>query len=245
MSDSSSPTLTDTIVTNTNHTLLHINITNVTKLTPTNYLMWKLQVHALVAGYGLVGHLDCSMPAPSPTLTPETAVSDNPAFVNWQRQDKLIYSALLGAISLNVQPILSRTTTSSEIWSTLAETYAKASRGHVQQLKDQLQTWTKGSHTIDEYLQGLTTRFDILANLGKPMDHDDQIDLILAGLPEDYRPIIDQIEARDVSPTIPYVHERLRTREAKLLSKATLVKDLHTGLPYSKARLKENCMSGQ
>ncbi|XP_019091025.1 PREDICTED: uncharacterized protein LOC109128658 [Camelina sativa] len=175
-------------------------MTNVTKLTPTNYLMWKLQVHALVDGYGLVGHLDGSTSAPSRTITSATVVSDNPAYVNWKRQDKLIYSALLGAISLNVQPILSRTTTSSEIWSTLAETYAKGSRGH-----------------------GLTTRFDTLANLGKPMDHDDQIDLILAGLPEDYRPIIDQIEARDVSPTLTYVHERLRTREAKLLSKATLI----------------------
>ncbi|XP_010431037.1 PREDICTED: uncharacterized protein LOC104715319 [Camelina sativa] len=183
-------------------------MTNVTKLTPTNYLMWKLRVHALVAGYGLVGHLDGSTPAPSPTLTSETVVSDNPAFVNWQRQEKLIYSALLGAILLNLQLILSRTTTSSEIWSTLAEIYTKASRGHIQQLKDQLQTWTKGSHTIEEYLQGLTTRFDTLANMGKPMDYDDQIDLIPAGLPEDYRPIIDQIEARDVSPTIPYVHER-------------------------------------
>ncbi|XP_019096656.1 PREDICTED: uncharacterized protein LOC109130952 [Camelina sativa] len=194
-------------------------MTNVTKLSPLNYLMWKLQVHALVDGYGLAGYLDGSGQIPSATVTTEGVVSENPDYVNWKRQDKLIYSALLGSISLAVQPILSRTTTSCEIWSTLAGTYGKPSRGHVQQIRDQLKAWTKGNRTIDEYLQGLTTRFDILANLGKPMDHDEQIELILEGLPEEYRPIIDQVEGRDTSPTIAYVHERLLNREAKLLSK--------------------------
>ncbi|XP_010462716.1 PREDICTED: uncharacterized protein LOC104743317 [Camelina sativa] len=203
--------MTDTIVTN-NQTLLHVNMTNVTKLTQTNYLMWKLQVRALVDGHGLVGHLDGSQQIPPSTLTTNNVVSDNSAFVTWKRQNQLVYSALLGAISLPVQPILSRTTIASEIWTTLAETFAKPSRGHIQQLRDQLKAWNKGNHTIDEYLQGLTTRFDTLASLGKPMEHDDPIENILDGLPEDYRPVIDQTKARDVSPIIAYVHERLRNR---------------------------------
>ncbi|XP_010451536.1 PREDICTED: uncharacterized protein LOC104733670 [Camelina sativa] len=211
--------MTDTIVTN-NQTLLHVNMTNVTKLTQTNFLMWKLQVRALVDGHGLIGHLDGSCQIPPSTITTNDVVSENPAYVAWKRQDQLVYSALLGSISLTVQPLLSRTTMASEIWSTLADTFAKPSRGHVQQIKDQLKAWTKGNRTIDEYLQGLTTWFDTLASLGKPLEHDDQIEIILDGLPEDYRPVIDQIEARDVSPTIAYVHERLRNREAKLLSKA-------------------------
>lgn len=47
------------------------------KLTDTNYLMWSLQVHALLDGYAVAGYLD------------EFPI----------RQDKLLYSALLGAIS--------------------------------------------------------------------------------------------------------------------------------------------------
>ncbi|XP_010513790.1 PREDICTED: uncharacterized protein LOC104789848 [Camelina sativa] len=131
-------------------------MTNVTKLSTLNYLMWKLQVHALVDGYGFAGHLDGSSQIPSAMITTDGVEAENPAYVNWKRQDKLIYSALLGSISLTVQPILSCTTTSSKIWSTLADTYGKPSRGHVQQVRDQLKAWTKGSRTIDEYLQGLT-----------------------------------------------------------------------------------------
>lgn len=59
---------------------------------------------------------------------------------------------------------------------------------------------------------------DGLAILGKAVDHEDQIDLILEGLPEDYKNVIDQIEGRDVPPLITELHERLLNHEAKLLS---------------------------
>ncbi|XP_010468797.1 PREDICTED: uncharacterized protein LOC104748916 [Camelina sativa] len=209
----------DTIITN-NQTLLHLNMTNVTKLTPTNYLMWKLQVHALVDGHGLIGHLYGSTVAPSPQVINNNVTTPNPDFVTWQRQDKLIYSALLGSMSLAVQPILSRTTPPAQIWTTLAATYAKPSWGHIKQLHDQLKHWTKGSKPIDEFIQGFTTRFDTLATLGKPVAHEEQVDYILEGLPDDYRPVADQIEGRDVPPTLTYIHERLLNQEAKILSKA-------------------------
>lgn len=66
------------------------------------------------------------------------------------------------------------------------------------------------------YLQGITTRLDQLAILGKAVDHEDQIDLILEGLHEDYKPVIDQVEGRDAPPSITELHERLLNHEAKL-----------------------------
>lgn len=220
MSSTSSPAaVTDAINVN-NQTILNINMSNITKLTQTNYLMWKLQVQALLAGYGLVGHLNSSTEISSPTVTVDDVVSPNPAFQLWHRQDQLLYSSLLGTISLPVQSSLSRTTTTAEIWSTLATIYATPGRGHLKQLRDQLKGWTKGTRSIDEYLHGLTTRFDNLASLGHPMPHEDQIELILEGLHEEYKSVVDQIEGRDISPSLPYVHERLLNQEAKLLSKA-------------------------
>lgn len=142
----------------------------------------------------------------------------NLAYTLWKHQDKLLYSALLGAISQSLQPPVSHCTTFSYVWTTLASTYAKPSRGHTKQLKTQLKNWIKETKTIDVYLQGITTRLDGLAILGKAVDHEDQIDLILEGLPEDYKNVIDQIEGRDVPPLITELHERLLNHEAKLLS---------------------------
>lgn len=58
---------------------------------------------------------------------------------------------------------------------------------------------------------------DQLAILGKAMVHEDA-DLILGGLPEGYKTVVDQVEGKDTPPSITEVHERLLNHEAKLLS---------------------------
>ncbi|XP_010485017.1 PREDICTED: uncharacterized protein LOC104763328 [Camelina sativa] len=208
---------TEAIPLNT-QTILHVNMSSVTKLTSDNYLMWSIQVHALLDGYDLAGHIDGSRPQPTPTVTNNGVTTANPDHASWRRQDKLLYSGLLGTVSLTLQPLLSKAQTAAEIWRTLAYTFAKPSRSHVQQIKTHIKYWSKGTKSIDEYFQGLTTRFDQLALLGKPLDHDDQIEHVLGGLPEEYKNVIDQVEGRDVSPTLTALHEKLQSKEAKLLA---------------------------
>ena len=182
--------------------------------------MWNRQVLVLMDGYDLSGYLDGTVTAPSPTITTNGDTNANPAYTVWKRQDQLIYSALLGAMYIAVQPMLSTTNTSAQIWSTLASTYAKPSRAHVKQLKQQLEQWKKGAKTVDEYVQGCTTRFDRIALLGKPIEHEDQIDYIISGLPEEYKHLADQIEARDTPPSITEIHEKLINYELKLQAQA-------------------------
>lgn len=217
MSSSSNTNEVFSINTNTN-TLLNLNMSNVAKLTSTNYLMWSLQVHALLDGYALAKQLDSKVIAPAATITTNDAATENPEFVHWTRQDRLIYSALLGAISPSIQPMVSRSTTAAQIWEKLAETYAKPSRGHIKQLRDHLRFFTKGNKIVDEYLQGVVTKLDQLAILGKPYDHEDQVEIILGGLPEEYKNVVDQIEGKDTAPSVTEIHERLLNYEAKLLN---------------------------
>ncbi|KAG7534176.1 Integrase catalytic core [Arabidopsis thaliana x Arabidopsis arenosa] len=196
--------------------LLNVNMTSVTKLTGPNYLMWSRQVQGLLNGYDLTGYVDGTTAVPPSTTTVAGATTDNPAFKLWKRQDQLIYSALIGAISITVQPYLSKAKTSADIWSTLSEIYATPSRSHIQQVRQQIKQWTKGTKSIDEYFRGLTVRFDLLAHLGNGMEHEDQIKRILEGLPEDYKRVVDQIEGRDRTPSLPELLEKLLNHEIKL-----------------------------
>ncbi|KAG7548666.1 hypothetical protein ISN44_As12g038390 [Arabidopsis suecica] len=208
----------NTAITINANTVHHINMSNITKLTNTNYIVWKLQVHSLLDGHELTKHLD-EAEGPAATVTVGSVTSPNPAHTKWKRQDKLIYSALIGSISSPLQQLVTRTTTAAQIWEKLANTYANPSRTHIRTLKDQLKVFHKGAMTIDEYIQGITTRLDTLALLGSPLEHDDQIEHILEGLPDDFKPVIDQIAAKDKPPQITEVHERLLNHESKLLSK--------------------------
>lgn len=98
----------------------------------------------------------------------------------------------------------------------MSSTYAKPNRGHVRQLKEQLKKWTKDNKSIGEYFQGFTTRFDYLAILGKAIDHDDQVEFILEGLPDEYKTVVDQIKAHDNPPSLTKVHKKLLNIEIKL-----------------------------
>ncbi|XP_020876480.1 uncharacterized protein LOC110227227 [Arabidopsis lyrata subsp. lyrata] len=171
--------------------LLNINMTNVTKLTTTNFLMWKRQVFAIFDGYDLAGYLDGSTVAPDAVITTVGIASANPAYKHWKRQDQLNYAALIGAISASVQPLLSKATTTAAIWRTLHDTYANPSRSHIKVLRGQLENWRKGTKSIEVYFQGLTISFDELALLESLIPHEDQIDYILGGLPEDYKQVCD------------------------------------------------------
>ena len=205
-------------IVNTTQSLLNVNMSNVTKLTSVNYMTWSLQIHSLLDGYDLAGYVDGSLLPPDQTITINDRDTPNPGYSIWRRQDKLIYSGLLGTLSPSVQPLVSKTRSAAEMWTKIADTYAKPSWGHIQQLRVQLKQQIKGEKTIDDYMQGLTTRFDQLAMLGKPLEQEEQIEFIFQGLPEDYKPVIDQIEGRDTPPSITEIHEKLINKGAKLLA---------------------------
>ncbi|XP_010555249.2 PREDICTED: uncharacterized protein LOC104824784 [Tarenaya hassleriana] len=197
--------------------LININVVNVTKLSATNYLTWSLQFRSLLEGYNLQDFLNPAMDI-APTITEANVEKTNPRFSPWFRQDRLIFSSLLGSISLSCQALIARATTTSEAWTTLASTYGRSSRGHIKQIKDTMKRFTKGGKSIDEYMHFFKCKADELALLGKPLDHEDLVDLILAGLSDDFKPVIDAINARDSPISFVELHERLLNHESVLLS---------------------------
>ncbi|KAE8735065.1 hypothetical protein F3Y22_tig00000477pilonHSYRG00260 [Hibiscus syriacus] len=132
------------------------------------------------------------------------------------RHDRLLLNALLDTIFISLQPLIARTTTSLDAWKTLANTYTKPSRGHIKQLNEQLKRCNKGSKSISEYIQAIKNRVDELALLGKPIDDKDLIDRVLEGLSDEYKSVIDSINARDTSISFAELHEKLLNKEASL-----------------------------
>lgn len=144
--------LNNTEVVDTTKNLLNVNMVNITKLTPTNFMTWSLQIHALLDGYDIAGFIDGSTPTLEQTITVDNVPSTNPDYTKWHRQDRLIYSCLIGTLSPSIQTLVTNTKTSQDVWKSLSATYATPSRGHIQQLRLQLKHFTKGDKTIDDYM---------------------------------------------------------------------------------------------
>lgn len=75
----------ETIAISDTPSLLNVNMTNITKLTATNFLMWSRQVQALLDNYDLFGYLDGSTAIPPPTNTTDGVITENLAYLLWKR----------------------------------------------------------------------------------------------------------------------------------------------------------------
>ncbi|GAU12277.1 hypothetical protein TSUD_141850 [Trifolium subterraneum] len=191
-------------------------------------------VEALLDGYDLLKYSDGSFSAPSETIltavsssttppsetTPTTAslpvTTPNPAYQTWRRQDRLIYGALLTTLSNEVASLVSQTKTSHDLWILLKNTYAKASRSHLKQLKERLRTASKGTQSITAYMHHLKQTADLLASLGSPVSVEDMTDYVLHGLDDGYRAIIDGVNARDTPINFDDLLEKLLIQELSL-----------------------------
>ncbi|KAH7569107.1 hypothetical protein JRO89_XS06G0107500 [Xanthoceras sorbifolium] len=220
--------------------LLAINISfqhNI-KLNSANYLSWKLQFHAMLVGYNLDGYVDGSHLAPAATVMINNQVSPNPACTTWIHQDKLIFSAIVGSPTPSIIPLIQCTTTSQEAWTNLINTYAKPTRGHIKQIKDQLKRTSKRSRSISKYMQFIKSWADELAVLGKPLDDEDLIEKILDGLDDDYRPLVDAINGRDTMISFDEHHEKLIIKELILnqsrSSSASLLATVNLAVPHTR-----------
>ncbi|KAJ9547961.1 hypothetical protein OSB04_020504 [Centaurea solstitialis] len=246
----------NSISTNAPNQLLTINtlVQAPLKLTPSNYLSWKVQFQTLLTGYDLLGYIDGSKPCPSSTVTTNNEAVPNPAYSLWVRQDQLILNALISSLSPSLISFVARAKTSHEAWTSLANTYAKPTRGRIKQVKSLLKNPTQGTMTITEFLHSIKARADELAILGSPMDEEDLTEKILDGLNHDYKELVRAVQARDTCISFDELHEKLLSFGASLStnSKSAIplpitVNPTHTsnsnGRPYKNFNYRPNTPS--
>jgi hypothetical protein len=87
-----------------------------TKLDSTNYMIWKLQITAVLDAYSMLDHLDGSIPKPNQFLTTETGIQAvNPEFLVWSKKDKALLSLLYSTCSFAVLAMVVGKSSSQEL----------------------------------------------------------------------------------------------------------------------------------
>lgn len=86
MSGSPNSQASETVPISNTSTLLNVNMSHITKLTASNFLMWSRQVYALLEGYDLAGYVDGSHLIPSVTVVTDGETVTNPLYTIWKRQ---------------------------------------------------------------------------------------------------------------------------------------------------------------
>lgn len=83
--------------------------------------------------------------------------------------------------------------TAHDVWMKLSSMFSSVSKSRIIQLRAQLAREQKGDQTVSAYYTKMTSWADELAAAGKPLDDEEMISYILAGLDSDYNPLVSSI----------------------------------------------------
>ncbi|KAM2234494.1 hypothetical protein PS1_012962 [Malus domestica] len=187
-----------------------------------NYLVWKSLFDPIFHRYKLAGIVDGSEPAPPQFLCDSSGnftFTPNPAFELWYEKDQNIIIWINSTLSEDLIPFTVGVQSARELWQNLEQRFDGVSRSHIHQLRSNLQSMTKGSSSISEYLQQIKEVTDALAVVGALVDDRDLLLIILNGLPDDYDSFVDYVQFRLANTSVDDLHGFLLSKEMALARK--------------------------
>ncbi|VFQ98548.1 unnamed protein product, partial [Cuscuta campestris] len=210
---------------------LKLFVRNLQSLTPvklddTNYPSWSATVHANIFAHRLLGYVDGSETSPPALILAEKATApgkdappvmkSNPAYESWLIVDAHIRACLLTIVSPTVQTHIHALPTSAAIWNHLEQRYNSLSRTHIFQLKERLHGVTKGTDSMQTYLDTVLTIVSSLKLAHEDISEQDIILCVLRGLTADYAALKQNIHTNIATVTFNQVSSWLLSEELNL-----------------------------
>ena len=103
---------------------------------------------------------------------------------------------LLTAITREVITQMVVVETAHAAWTALTTMFSSHSRSRIKNLRISLSNAEKGTQTVGAYFAYMRGLADELAAAGKPLDDDEQISYIIAGMGMEYQPLVSALDAR-------------------------------------------------
>ncbi|XP_040972828.1 uncharacterized protein [Gossypium hirsutum] len=195
---------------------------NTIKLNEHNFLLWKQQLLLILEGYGLEGFvLGTVLPPPSFIPGDDGQLVKNPAFLVHKKQDKFLASWLLSTVMDDILVHLTATKTSLDIWTTIDRRFGAKSSIKISSMRHTLYSIKKSSLSIKDYLSKVKSLSDSLTAAGSLVTEQEQVSIILAGLPIEFESI--HILASATPMNLDLVTEMLLDCEARQMAMLTEV----------------------
>ena len=121
----------------------------------------------------------------------------DPSYITWYQQDQMILSWINNSLSLPMLSTVARFTSAFATWSSLEKRYASHSKNCIQQLKNDLCNRRGDRLSISDFMDKINHIADNLALVGKPIDDDELVTVIMNNIGSTYEITISSAEARE------------------------------------------------
>ena len=173
--------------------------------------MWRAQILPHFLGAGLYGYLDGSIPAPEKLITAKDKDGKeqdipNPAYEAWVRQDQQVLGHILSNLTRDVLVSVDSIKTAHAMWTSLGNMFASQSRSRINNIRIALANAQKGTQSASVYFGRMRSLADELAAAGRPLEEDELLSFIIAGLDLDYNSIVSALDARTEPVTVDFLY---------------------------------------
>ncbi|KAG8488310.1 hypothetical protein CXB51_016328 [Gossypium anomalum] len=189
------------------------------KLNEHNFLLWKHQLLLILEGYGLERFVLGTVSSPPFITGDDGLLVENPAFVVHKKQDKFLASWFLSTVKDDVLVHLTAAKTSFDIWTAISRRFGAKSNIKLSSMRHNLYSIKKSSLSIKDYLAKVKSLSDGLTTAGSPVTEQEQVSVILAGLPIEFDSI--RILASATPMSLDLVTKMLLDCEARQLTLLT------------------------
>ncbi|KAJ0983603.1 hypothetical protein J5N97_011858 [Dioscorea zingiberensis] len=190
------------------------------KLNRDNYLLLKAQMMPYLRGQQLLRFVDGSYPFPEANITTTTESGatqvQNPEYKAWCQHDQQVLSVILSSLFEEILTHMLFLTTSSDVWSALEKMFSSRSRARIMQIRLQLSNLQKRYMTATDYFHQVKILVATLSAIGKPLQDEEVISYMLAGLGSEYDPLVTSITTRTEPISINDLYAHLLSFEMRL-----------------------------
>ncbi|KRZ71003.1 Retrovirus-related Pol polyprotein from transposon TNT 1-94 [Trichinella papuae] len=168
----------------------------IAKLNSSNYQLWKLKMKVLLMRDGLWDLVSQPKPCPVPE--------------DWSRKECKAIAAICLTVEDDQLIHLAQLETAREMWQTLQRLHERASIGSKLYLMRKLYGMRFTHGTMQSHINGILEIVTQLRGLGKNIEDEDLVAIMLCSLPNSYSALVTALEGRDEADlTVEYVSGKL------------------------------------
>ncbi|KAL4563316.1 hypothetical protein LXL04_027356 [Taraxacum kok-saghyz] len=190
------------------------------KLETSNFCLWRTTIISALETFELESFILNPQPPPE-TITTERedaapTVAPNLEYQLWKKRDRYVLLWLKSTLAERALAIVARCTSSHLAWQSLDKTFQAQTRATRMAMKHQLQTLSKGSMSMIDYIEKKRTIADSLAENLTPVSTEDLIGYILQGLDSSYGPFTSAVMLKDDIASVDDLVGLLLHEEARI-----------------------------
>ncbi|KAL5850765.1 hypothetical protein ACOSQ4_008778 [Xanthoceras sorbifolium] len=114
----------------------------------------------------------------------------NPEYQKWKKSDQILLFWLISTLSQKLVEQVTKCKSSLEAWTKLQNLYSQKSMAKILNLSQQLQTITKGSHSVSDFVLKIKNIGDALSTAGEEVSERDLLLSLMHGVGYKYDAVV-------------------------------------------------------